>query len=58
MIDDEKIMWLTNLENLMLQVDLDVVNHVLLEHGAETLEDLDPSQYQDVFNTLFTLALN
>ena len=59
MTKEEKISWLTSIENsadnIAEELGYEVVRSVLEYHGAKSIEDLNPSQYSEVFSELYAI---
>ena len=56
---DERETWIINIENtastISSQVGSAVVDAVFQKYGANSVEDLNPNDLQDVFNELYAI---
>ncbi len=56
---NERENWIMNIEscanNIASEVGYETVAFVLNKYGADSIEELDPSEYQDVFSELYAI---
>lgn len=59
MTKEEKLSWITSIENcadcIAEELGHEVVRSVLEYHGVKSIEDLNPSQYSEVFSELYAI---
>ena len=59
MTKEEKLSWITSIEScadyIAEEMGYEVVRSVLEYHGAKSIEDLNPSQYSEVFSELYAI---
>ena len=59
MTKEEKLSWIISIENsadyIAEELGYEVVRSVLEYYGAKNIEDLNPSQYSEVFSSLYAI---